>query len=226
VLSPVPDLLPADHALTQAAQALLSAVFPLDRPYFQHLMAEADRDAFCRQQRQFRFAVAHFAQPLALLCGRLADPHLRDRIVRNVWEEHGQGDPSRWHDASFRQFLRLLGIPQAAIEGDRPDVAVDAFNTTLRGLCAADDPATAAAALGMIELMFSRISATIARTVVDHGWLPEDSLVHYNLHAALDIDHAEDLFAVAATGSAPSVERGLQLGRYLFDRLYEDLRQL
>jgi pyrroloquinoline-quinone synthase len=217
----------SESRLTEQARARLSGVFPLDRTYFQDLVTgRIPLAQFAAQQRQFRFAVGHFARPLAALLARIADPALRDRIVRNVWEEHGQGDPARWHDATFRHFLAKLGVPAGEIDADVPGVAVDAFNTALRGLTATEDVATAAAALGMIELMFSGISAAIARSVVDHGWLPGESLVHYTLHAELDIEHAGDLFAVAATGSADLTGRGLALGQYLFDRLYEDLRQL
>lgn len=216
-----------DSPVTVQAKTRLSDVFPLDRGYFQDLVTgRCPQVQFARQQRQFRFAVGHFARPLAALTARIADPALRDRIVRNVWEEHGQGDPARWHDTTFRQFLVRLGVPADDVAADVPGVAVDAFNTGLRGLAATEEVATVAAALGMIELMFSGISATIARAVVDQGWLPVESLVHYTLHAALDVEHADDLFAVAAIGTPDQIERGLALGHYLFDRLYEDLRLL
>jgi pyrroloquinoline-quinone synthase len=206
---------------------MLTEAMPLERPYFLALRSDdCTIERFARQQRQFRFAVEQFARPLSLLAGRLADTALRDLIVRNVWEEHGQGDASLRHAATFRRFLLALGADPDDLDTDRPGVAVDAFNTALCGLCTTETVGLAGAALGMIELTFSRISVALATAIVERGWLSVDDLVHYTLHAALDTGHAEDLFAVAAAGTNSETTRGLGLGAHFFDRLYDDLRLL
>ncbi|HVR73337.1 MAG TPA: hypothetical protein VMT52_03360 [Planctomycetota bacterium] len=61
-----------------------------------------------------------------------------------------------------------------------------------------------------------------------HGWIPGEKLVHYSLHAELDVRHAADFFeAVGPSWDNPTrryyVEQGLELGAYVFDRLYRDL---
>ena len=64
--------------------------------------------------------------------------------------------------------------------------------------------------------------------VVARGWVPQDALVHYALHAQIDERHAEEFFAVIEPQwDDPArryfIEQGLGLGAYAFDRLYRDL---
>ena len=82
--------------------------------------------------------------------------------------------------------------------------------------------------MGIIEQAFASISAIIGRSVVDRGWVKPADLVHYKLHAEIDERHAEEFFAVLepcwADGSRKyATEQGLELGAYVFDRLYRDL---
>jgi pyrroloquinoline-quinone synthase len=53
-------------------------------------------------------------------------------------------------------------------------------------------------------------------------------MVHYNLHAKIDERHAEEFFAVVEPCWDDPKRRyfiiqGLELGAYIFDRLYRDL---
>jgi len=58
------------------------------------------------------------------------------------------------------------------------------------------------AGLAMIARMFADLSDWIARGVVANGWLTDNQLIHYNLHADLDMRHAEELFVGATRGLA------------------------
>ena len=63
------------------------------------------------------------------------------------------------------------------------------------------------------------------------GWVAEDRLVHYKLHAEIDERHADEFFAVIEPQwDNPDrryfIEQGLGLGAYVFDRLYWDLYAL
>ena len=100
-----------------------------------------------------------------------------------------------------------------------------AFNTVLAGVATLDDTPTALAAMGIIEDLFARIG----RAIVDHGWLPEDQIVHYATHERLDGRHAEGFSAQLRApfarhpGHANQVTQGLALGAHIFLRLYKDL---
>jgi pyrroloquinoline-quinone synthase len=81
----------------------------------------------------------------------------------------------------------------------------------------------------MVEDLFARISAFIGDCVIAHGWIAPEALVHYKTHASLDIEHADDFFALLEQPFAQSPEQaqqvadGLALGAYLFLQLYQGL---
>ena len=106
---------------------------------------------------------------------------------------------------------------------------VRAFNTVLVGACVMDEYLIGAGVMGIIERMFSDIAAWLGEQVVHHGWIPEEKLIHYNLHEDLDIKHADDFFDVlrpawdAAAENRYYIEQGLRLGACVFNSLYEGL---
>ncbi len=104
------------------------------------------------------------------------------------------------------------------------------FNTTLIGAAIMDEWMIATAMLGIIERMFSEISTEIGELVVAHQWLKESDLVHYSLHAKLDITHAQGFFDLLEEASkhpeqAYYIRQGLLLGAETFSSLYQGLYQ-
>ncbi|MDB6135920.1 MAG: PqqC-like protein [Verrucomicrobiales bacterium] len=223
----------------------------LDNGYFQGLRDDSlSREDFVRSQRRFYFAVRYFPRPMAALMARMPVSAGRQGLMHNLSEEHGfvEGDGGEHgddhghghghggrfdfraaHDLTFLAFLGTLGIPAAEMQRQREEAAVRAFNTALMGTCLMERTELAFACLGVIEYAFADISALIGRQVVARGWIPQDRLVHYHLHAEIDKRHAVDFFRVVegawreGGGPAEAVEEGLRLGLYLFNRLYEDL---
>jgi pyrroloquinoline-quinone synthase len=190
-----------------------------------------DRAAFLRSQRQFFFAVRFFSRPIAALISRLPDSARRIDLVHNLAEEQGDFLPEQAHDRTFAAFLQSLGTWPAEMEREEEGAAVQAFNHALLGVCLGGEVVTAFGCLGVIEYAFAEISALIGRAVVDCGWVADDDLVHYKLHAEIDQRHAAEFFAIIEPDFADPAKRrlitqGLALGHYLFARLYEDLDTL
>ncbi len=216
--------------VTSLAREILAEFHVIDGPYLTKLKSGAmSLENFRASQEQFFYAVQYYARPIAALIARIPDPKSRLDLVHNLVEEHGDFDEARFHPTTFGQFLASIG-------GQRPDVAgvpsgavVNAFNATLIGVCTFDEIEAGIACLGIIELAFAEISATIGRVVVERGWVAADRLVHYALHAELDVEHAQEFFAlIEGAMNHPAcrggVERGLRLGAYAFERLYRDLQ--
>lgn len=211
-----------------AIDAVLTETRWRDNPYFTALherrFARAD---FVETQIQFYSAVTFFSRPMAALCGKIPSPEQRVAILRNVWEEHGEGDTRMAHGATFRLLLqRLANIGADDIERRTLWPEVRIFNTTLAGVCVLDEYVVACAAMGMIERMFAEISGVIGREIVANGWLTRQELVHYDFHERVDVRHAEDFFAVIAPewpAQAYEIEQGLRLGATVFDGLYRGL---
>jgi len=201
----------------------------LDNPYFSALRdGSMSLEAFRSTQEQFFFAVTFFPRPMAALVGRITDPAMRLDILHNLVEEHGDFSEERFHHNTFRGFLRLIGS-----DPDRLDTlllwpALRAFNSVLTASCVLDELEVGVACMGVIEQSFARISALIGAAVVARGWVKAEDLVHYKLHATVDERHAEEFFnVVEPRWDDPQrryhIEQGLELGIYVFDRLYRDL---
>jgi pyrroloquinoline-quinone synthase len=215
--------------LLRAIDEVVSASRIMQNTYFTSLQTgEMSHDVFCRTQQQFYFAVDYFSRPMSALMMRIPDPAERLGILGNIVEEHGNNCSNAFHEATFRQFLEQIGgngeRPEHAIMGP----AVHAFNATIMSACLSDDVRTGIACLGIIEYVFADISAVIGTAIVNRDWVTEENLVHYDLHAKIDKQHAEDFFKLLAADwvqdqGRAEVVRGLKLGAYAFDRLYRDL---
>jgi pyrroloquinoline-quinone synthase len=219
------------QAMAEVIDGLLAESGYRDNPYFTHLRdGSFSREDFVETQIQFYFAVVFFNRPMAALAAKIPTPELRVEVLRNVWEEHGEGDASRVHGTTFAEFLnRLAGVTRADIEARALWPEVRIFNTTLVGACVLDEYLIGVGVMGMIERMFCEISAWIGEAVIARGWLPRERMIHYNLHQDLDIKHSDDFFAVLAPTWEQGgdhryyIEQGLWLGATVFSGLYEGL---
>jgi pyrroloquinoline-quinone synthase len=189
-----------------------------------------ERDDFLETQIQFYYAVVFFSRPMAAVAAKIPSARMRIEILRNVWEEHGEGDVRGMHGETFKLLLeRLGGTGTADIERRQLWPELRAFNTVLIGCAVMDDWQVGTACLGMIERMFAEISAWIGRAIVERSWIRREDLVHYSLHEIVDIRHADDFFAALETAWQTDernrylIEQGLRLGAFVFDRLYADL---
>ncbi len=188
-------------------------------------------EGFRRSQEQFFFAVTFFPRPMAALVGRIPDPKARLNILHNLIEEHGEFNEELFHHITFQRFLRSIGSDPEKLETAAPCASLRAFNSVLTCACVLDELEVGVACLGIIEQAFAGISATIGQAIVQRGWVRQDELVHYALHAQIDERHAEEFFAVIEPRwDDPArryfIEQGLELGAYAFDRLYSDLYAL
>lgn len=200
-------------------------------PYFVHLKDGAfSRDDFLETQIQFYWAVVFFNRPMAMLAAKIPTAELRKEVLRNVWEEHGEGDLSSTHGMTFLELLsRLGGVTPKDVERRALWPEVRIFNTTLTGACTFDEYLTGVGMMGIIERMFCDISCWIGRGIVERGWLTRDRMIHYNLHEELDVRHSQDFFDILEPSWKKSaedryyIEQGLRLGATLFNDLYEGL---
>ena len=212
-------------------QALADRVLqetPVIKGSFFNDLPTMKKEVFQRVQDQFFFAVDYFSRPMAALIARLPLHQDRIDILHNMVEEHGDFSIAKYHSNTFKKFLSTIGVSEEHMQKLNPSAPVTMFNFTLMGACAHEDPIIAIACNGIIEYAFADISALLAQHVVDAGWVKKEDLVHYNLHADIDKEHAADFFKIVepymdTAEQREKVELGLRLGAYIFDRLYEDL---
>jgi pyrroloquinoline-quinone synthase len=200
-----------------------------DNPYFQGLRdGSMSLDCFRRTQEQFFWAVTFFPRPMAALVGRIPDPRMRLDILHNLVEEHGDFHEELFHHSTFQSFLASIGSSVREPTQVVVWAPVRAFNSVLTCSCVLDELEVGVGCMGIIEYAFADLAARIGKSVVERGWVLADKLVHYKLHAEIDCRHAEEFFAVVEPrwGDAQRchfIRQGLELGAYIFDRLYRDL---
>jgi len=201
-------------------------------PYLQALKdGSMSLECFRRSQEQFFHAVTFFPRPMAALVGRIPNPKARMDILHNLVEEHGEFNEELFHHTTFQRFLRSIGSEPDKIETSPLSPALRAFNSVLTCACVLDELEVGIACMGIIEYAFADISATVGEAVVRRGWVGQEELVHYALHAQIDERHAEEFFAVIEPQwEDPArryfIDQGLELGAYAFNRLYLDLYDL
>jgi pyrroloquinoline-quinone synthase len=210
--------------------ALKSRLAPLDNPYLAALRdGSLSKEDFVETQVQFAHAVFFFSRPMMVLAARVSNPEVRLPLLENVGDEHGDGDLSMSHEATFTRFLSRLGVAKDELWQRPLWPEVRAFNTVLAGVCTLDDVPTALATLGIIEDLFAGISAEVGRGVVARGFLEASALVHYKTHEELDVLHAEGFYAPLRARYEGDervryqVEQGLELGATVFLSLYRGL---
>src|SRR5262245_39968916 len=215
--------------VTARADAVLKRIGILHNPYLEALTdSSMTLECFRRTQEQFFFAVTFFPRPMAALVGRIPDPRQRLDILHNLVEEHGEFQEQFFHHNTFQQFLRTIGSQPEKLDSLALWPALRAFNSVLTASCVLDELEVGVGCMGIIEYAFAGISAVIGKTVVQRGWVPVDRLVHYKLHAEIDERHAEEFFAVIEPlwddeRRRYLIGQGLELGAYVFDRLYRDI---
>ena len=201
-------------------------------PYLQALKdGSMSLASFRLSQEQFFHAVTFFPRPMAALVGRIPNPKARIDILHNLVEEHGEFNEELFHHTTFQRFLRSIGSQPDKVETSSLCPALRAFNSVLTSACVLDELEVGVACMGIIEYAFAGISATIGEAVVRRGWVRQEELVHYALHAQIDERHAEEFFAVIEPHwENPArryfIDQGLELGAYAFNRLYLDLYDL
>jgi len=215
--------------VTAKAREIIEGSGLLSNPYLIALHdGSMSLEAFRVTQEQFFFAVTFFARPMAALIGRIGDPAQRLDILHNLVAEHGEFREERFHHNTFRDFLSLVGSDPGRLKTMSLWPALRAFNSVLTAACVLDELEVGVACMGVIEQAFAHIAASIGQGVVARGWVKAERLVHYRLHAEIDERHAEEFFAVVEplwdnTQRRYFIEQGLELGVYVFDRLYRDL---
>jgi len=215
--------------VTVRADVVLERINILHNPYLEALRdGSMTLECFRRTQEQFFFAVTFFPRPMAALVGRIRDPLQRLDILHNLVEEHGEFQEPFFHHTTFQQFLCTLGSQPEKLGSLSIWPALRTFNSVLTASSVLDELEIGVACMGIIEYAFAGISAVIGKAVVQRGWVAADQLVHYKLHAEIDERHAEEFFAVLEPLWGDErrryyIEQGLELGAYIFDRLYRDM---
>ena len=84
--------------INDMVEAVLARVPYRENPYFTALHdGSFEREDFIETQIQFYMAVIFFSRPMAAVAARIPSAERRVEVVRNIWEEHGEGHARGGH---------------------------------------------------------------------------------------------------------------------------------
>ena len=144
--------------MDELIRTILDETDYLANPYLTALHdGSLDKPDFVETQIQFFHAVVFFSRPMAAVAAKIPNRRQRVEVLRNVWEEHGEGEGDEQHGSTFLELLKRLDDKTEADVDARPLwPEVRMFNTTLTGACVMDDYLVGVGVMGMIECMFLR----------------------------------------------------------------------
>src|SRR4051812_2603688 len=199
-----------EDCVTEAFRAACRAVAARsdfkEHPYFVW-MRRASKEPFALSQIPFVYAVEEFPCALGACLSKLGRVDIRAELAGNIAEEHGHGNPYETHKQTFMTYLAALGVPPRLLSVIEYPIGIRAFNENIRNYCLVHSGEEGAAMLGMIESLYSGISAQIASHIHQERWVEPGAQKHYAVHAALDVEHAHELFRIAAPAWESPVTR-------------------
>ena len=202
---------------------------PIHRqPFFISLLnGTMDKEHFKETQIGILDAVEFFSRPMFIISSKLDSYEDRFCIIRNILDEHGNGEIENAHGNTFRQYLVSLGATEKQINNRNLNKASVEFNNILMDCSLNSSTMKSIAMMGIIEQRYSKISATIVREILKKKWISKDSLYHYSLHEELDVEHAQGFYNIIKDGwkdidTKKEIKKGLSLGNSMILNLYND----
>ena len=198
------------------------------QPFFISLLnGMMDKEHFKETQIGILDAVEFFSRPMFIISSKLDSYEHRYYIIRNILDEHGNGEIKNAHGNTFRKYLFSLGATEKEVKNRKANKAAVKYNNILMDCSLNSSTMRSIAMMGIIEERYSKISATIVKEILKKKWVSKDSLCHYSLHEELDVEHAKGFYNIIKDGwkdidSKEEIKKGLSLGNSMILNLYND----
>lgn len=139
--------------------------------------------SYCYQVDQFkRFVAAVYAN---------AEPRdVRELMLENLWEEHGEGKPDRDHTALVAKFARALGAQIPDIYDVEPIPEARQWIDRILRVCKEEDFVVGLAAISFGIEARTRTMAFLGTVYRDRYGLSEDDAEFFFMHLEADEEHA------------------------------------
>ncbi|HXT61401.1 MAG TPA: iron-containing redox enzyme family protein [Pyrinomonadaceae bacterium] len=142
---------------------------------------------------QYWYYCQYFPRLLAAAAANVPDDQTRDSLVKNLWEEHGKGDPSRSHRVLFLKFALALNV-ESELDQRHPFASTDAFVHGMFKLCQSSHFLEAVGALSVGgEFYTSEQFRLILSGLERYSFLSASSLEFWRVHISVDVGHYEEM---------------------------------
>lgn len=184
---------------------------------------------FLTSQECFISAVDNWSKALGLMLFHVPTDKERLIIIKNLMDEHGEGDLTKSHTNTFKLLLQSLGYDKEILlyNDTLPSYfSVKTFNTNLMDTISGESWIYCVAMLGMIEYTYITVSKKIHNYLLNH--LEHDKINHYSTHEIVDVTHATELFSLLIPHMidgelSNDMKYGIHAGYNLMNQLYSSL---
>lgn len=202
-----------------------------ENPYFIKLNKVPSKEKFIKSQEGFIIAIDYWSRLLGLILYNVPTDKERLIIVKNLFDEHGNGDINKSHVNTFKLFMESLGyngyqLSDNNILENNYDSGIynNKFIENIKNVVLSENWIFAISALGMIEYTYINVSNNIHNYA--KNFLNPDEINHYNLHEILDLSHATDFFELVIPyydDYNQDILNGIQKGYDIMYELYNSL---
>ncbi|HET9870202.1 MAG TPA: iron-containing redox enzyme family protein, partial [bacterium] len=171
----------------------------------------------------FDTLVKSFPSLIALGAARAGDERVRAVLAVNLYQECGEGDPSRSHHAIYRKFLEGAGLQV----GDAPDADFALrWRDALRDHLLSAPPGSVLGALAAGEFLAQPALSRLYPVLQAH--FPDADQEYFTHHLELEAEHVEEItgvlkLQVEADGGTKDLAQGFEVGLAAWEDYFSGL---
>ena len=161
------------------------------RPFMQDFaQGKVPKENLARFAASYCFQVDQFKRFVAQVYANAEPRDVRELMLENLWEEHGEGDDSRDHTALVAKFARALGAEIEDIYDVEPIRESRQWVDRILQVCRDEDFVVGLAAISFGIEFRTQTMAFLGQIYREQYGLTEDDLEFFFMHIEADEEHA------------------------------------
>jgi len=161
------------------------------RPFMQDFaQGRVPKENLARFAASYCFQVDQFKRFVAQVYANAEPRDVREVMLENLWEEHGEGDPGRDHTALVAKFARALGAEIEDIYDVEPIRESRQWVDRILNVCRDEDFVVGLAAISFGIEFRTQTMAFLGQIYREQYGLSEDDLEFFFMHIEADEEHA------------------------------------
>ena len=148
------------------------------------------RENLARFAASYCYQVDNFKRFVAQVYANAEPRDVRELMLENLWEEHGDGDDSRDHTALVAKFARALGAEIEDIYDVEPIRESRQWVDRILQVCRDEDFVVGLAAISFGIEFRTQTMALLGQIYRDRYGVSEDDLEFFFMHLEADEEHA------------------------------------
>src|SRR5438309_10525517 len=161
------------------------------RPFrIEFAQGKVPKENLARFAASYCFQVDNFKRFVAQVYANAEPRDVRELMLQNLWEEHGEGDDSRDHTALVAKFARALGATVEDIYDVEPIPESRQWIERILRVCREEPFVVGLAAISFGIEFRTQTMALLGQLYRDVCGLSEDDLAGSFLHLEADEEHA------------------------------------